>query len=257
MTTLRQRYDAWFAGRKSRASELAAIPVVLTLADACDAAIAAGALADEHVALLLAALADKYSMVWANAKEMMGWLQAAGVDTAPVVRTLFAHKRAKLRVLALRCLSSGAAQNTLVDDLLLAALSDKDPAVRLEAASIATLSFRKKWLAAHMHAVAKESVGGARLLRLLMHGHVANRMPDGSFRLEVLHHGYGITYRDVSDEEVAAHGLAVIVERTRNEPPFIESDRAVLPVEDERVFDDTRPNPRHPWAPLYRSARTA
>lgn len=257
MTTQRQRYDAWFAGRKSRASEQAAIPVVLALADACDAAIATGRLADEHAALMLAALADKASMVWANAKEMVGWLQAAGVDTAPVLRTLFAHKRAKLRVLVLRCLTSGAAQNTLVDDLLLAALSDKDSAVRFEAASIATLSFRKKWLAAHMHAVAKESVGGARLLRLLMHGHIANRMPDGSHRLEVLNRGYGITYRDVSEEDIVGHGLAFLVEQTRDKGPFIESDRVALPVEDERVFDDTRPNPRHPWAPLYRSARTA
>ena len=184
----------------------------------------------------------------------MGWLQAAGVDTAPVVRTLFAHKRAKMRVLALRCLTSGAAQNTLVDDLLLAALSDKDSAVRFEAASIATLSFRKKWLAAHMHAAAKESVGGARLLQLLTHGHIANRMPDGSLRLEVLSHGYGITYRDVNEQDIVEHGLAAIVKRIRDEPPFIESSRAVLPVEDERVFDDTRPNPRHPWAPLYRPA---
>ena len=257
MPALRERYDAWLSGRKIRESERAAVAALLVLASACDAAIAAGRLSDEHVELLLPALADKAALLRGNARELVGWLQAHGVDTAPVVRTLFAHKRAKLRVLALQCLASGAAQNTLVDDLLLAALSDKDAGVRLEAASIATLSFRKKWLVPHMHGVAKESQGGARFQRLLAHGHVANRLPDGSHWLEVLNRGYGITYRGVSAEDMATHGLAAHVERIRNEEPFIESDRVVLPVEEERIFDDTCPNPRHPLAPLYRTMRAA
>ena len=102
------------------------------------------------------------------------------------------------------------------------------------------------------------SVGGERLRRLLVHGHVANRLPDGSLQLEVLAPGFGVTCRTVSAEDVAAQGLPAVVERIRGETPFLASDRGiVLPVEDERIFDDARPNLRHPWAPLYRSVRPA
>jgi hypothetical protein len=258
MPMLRERFDAWLAGRKNRDSERAAIDALLAVVDACDAAIAAGRLAPAHVELLLAALGDKSSMLSANARELVGWLQACGVDTEPVLRPLFTHKRAKLRVLALRCLDSGAAPNSLVDELLLAGLSDKDPDVQMEAASLATLSFRKKWLAPHLDALAAVSVGGERLRRLLVHGHVANRLPDGSLQLEVLARGFGTTHRTVGAEDVAAQGLAAVVERIRAEPPFLASDRdVVLPVEEERVLDESRPNRRHPWAPLYRSVRPA
>lgn len=183
---------------------------------------------------------------------MVGYLQVAGVDTAPVVRTLFAHKRPKLRVMALRCLTSGAAQNTLVDELLLAALSDRDPTVSDEAASIATTSFRKKWLALHMDAAAQASPGAARYQRLLVRGYIANRLRDGSQQLEVLLPGGGISYRTVSEEDLASQGLASLVAQIRDASPYIESEGVPLPVEEARLDDDTRPNPRHPYAPLYR-----
>ena len=256
MTTLRQRYDARFAGRKGRASEQAATPIVLALADACDAAIAMGRLADEHVALMLAALAGKASMVWGNAKEMVGWLQVAGVDTAPIVRTMFAHKRAKIRVLALHCLTSGAAQNTLVDDLLLAALSDPD--AWATAADIATVRFRKRWLVRHMDAAAKSSKGVAYYQQLLARGFVANRMPDGTHWLEVLISTGGIRRRTVSDEDMATRGIAAIVEELRqpDDLTVVRGERA-LPVEDGRIFDETCPNPLHQVSPLYRTPHPA
>lgn len=248
MVTHRERIEIWLSGRKSRASEQAAIEALLAVADACDSAIKERGLSDEQISLLLGAAASKSALLQGNTIQLINWIQVLGVDAGTVVRQLFRSKRAKLRRVALACVSSGASPNSLLDELLINALSDDDKNVCAVAAHMASVHFRKKWLVPIMEPAAHLSKGVAYYQQLLKDGVVANRMPDGTYWLEVLIDSGGIRRRSISADEMERLGFDVIV----NQMAECELGHPKIPVEASRVVDDNIPNPFYLVAPIYR-----
>ncbi|HEY8026473.1 MAG TPA: hypothetical protein VIF60_18160 [Burkholderiaceae bacterium] len=207
---LRAGIDNWLAGKNIRAGEVAAFDKVRAIADACDAAIAQGRLDTLRLALITEGAGNASNIVRGNTIELIVGMQGRGLNVDVLLLALFHGKKAKARLSALAVLKWGKTDNAVLDDILVAAVSDKD-AVVYEAAMLAVVYSRKKWLLPHMQAKAAQLKGIARLYQLLDKGYVRNRMPDGSWRLEVLMLAEGVRYADIPDKEMQARGIDAIV----------------------------------------------
>lgn len=208
---LRAGIDNWLAGKNIRAGEVAAFDKVRIIADACDAAIAKGVLDALPLAVLTEGAGSTSNIVRGNTIELIVGMQERRLNVDALLLALFHGKKAKARLTALAVLKSGKTTKAVLDDILIAALADKNAVMVFEAAMLAVVYSRKKWLLPHMQARAAEFKGVARLYQLLDKGYVRNRMPDGSWRLEVLMLAEGVRYADIPDEEMQARGIDAIV----------------------------------------------
>ncbi len=203
----RKQIEAWLEGRTNRASESEAIEAILSIADACDTVIESGNLSVKNRQTIADGLSHIHSMVWGNTVDLVITLQKWGIDVSGILLDLITSKEANARLAAISCLRGELTPHLVMDEMLIAGLTDKSAKVCERAAEIATITFRKKWLAPVMAQAAKKYKNVAHYRQLLQHGYIFGRLADGNYELEVLTDGSGVWGNSFSKTELNAKGV--------------------------------------------------
>jgi len=130
---LRARYAGWLRHRRSRASEASAAEALLAVAEACDAAIAAGSLSTSHVATLVDAAHNSDALLWNPTISLVIHLWRRGIDASPVVLKLIESSKAAARGVAQMSMHAKGIPPETLERVLVAGRADKSAKVRDEA----------------------------------------------------------------------------------------------------------------------------
>lgn len=117
---------------------------ILVVADAADAIVADGTVPDSRLEALINGASSKHALVWQNSVEILQALASSGCAVAPAYLALAKHPKGRARFAAL-CALSRSMPRSIVDEMLVSGLKDKNADCRWKAAETA-LEFRKRWL---------------------------------------------------------------------------------------------------------------
>lgn len=218
MQTQRQRFEQYFS--LPGAKDLARERIILTAADAFDAATANGHITSDQLQVIVQAVSHRSTRIWESCCGLLAAASELWPLAAAAILQMSRESHAHVRFNAICSLSTKTPIN-VVNEVLKCGLADRSARVRWKAADKAS-SLNQRQLIPEI-AIAVEREVNVRVkasmifsLHFLKDGFLVERKEDGSYSVSVrLYDPPGGTVELVSENEFRTRGIESIVAEVR------------------------------------------
>ena len=233
------RIEEWMKS-SGLSNEREEVALILAIADVCDNAIENGKLSEGQIRFLVDGASNTHALVRGNIVELILILQRNCVDVSPVLMELSESKKSNARYTAICCLAGRTTPRAITDKMLKAGLTDKSFKVRMKTAQIATVYYRKRWLAPLIAPYAEKYWGIANFQKLIHDGYVLNKHENGTYNLAVLPNwAAGPRIRSFCEAELNAKGINNLVSEMQQDKSYsgAKQDLTPIQIEEQQIVD--------------------